>query len=315
MIVIASKPGQLGNRLFVFARFVSRAAEDGYAVANPAFDEYADYFRATADDLFCRYPVRKSSLRGGAFARSLLYRSAYYLTRLLVKGRVRGRSVGALALDWEEVLDMGGAEFLTEARRSRALFVQGWLFDDGGALVRQARLVRDFFTPREPFRSNVEALISRARARGDVLVGVHIRHGDYKTFQGGRHFYELEQYAEVMARVGRLFPGRRVCFLVCSNERQDERVLARFDHLPATGHPVEDMYALARCDYIFGPPSTYTMWASFYGEVPLYFIEDPARGPRLEDFSVHLVGHPGAAAGEAAAVGGTVGGGREASAR
>lgn len=40
------------------------------------------------------------------------------------------------------------------------------------------------------------------------------------------------------------------------------------------GHFIEDMYTLAECDYIFGPPSTYTMWASFYGKRPLQKIRE-----------------------------------------
>ncbi len=35
------------------------------------------------------------------------------------------------------------------------------------------------------------------------------------------------------------------------------------------GHIIQDMYAMAEADLLIGPPSTYTGWASFYGNVPL----------------------------------------------
>jgi hypothetical protein len=35
-----------------------------------------------------------------------------------------------------------------------------------------------------------------------------------------------------------------------------------------------DLHALARCDYIFGPQSTFTQWASFYGNKPLLLLKD-----------------------------------------
>jgi hypothetical protein len=38
---------------------------------------------------------------------------------------------------------------------------------------------------------------------------------------------------------------------------------------------VEDLYAFAGCDLLVGPPSTFTAWAAFYGEVPLLHVEDP----------------------------------------
>lgn len=32
---------------------------------------------------------------------------------------------------------------------------------------------------------------------------------------------------------------------------------------------IEDLYAFAKTDLLMGPPSTFTLWASFYGDVPL----------------------------------------------
>jgi hypothetical protein len=40
-------------------------------------------------------------------------------------------------------------------------------------------------------------------------------------------------------------------------------------------HFKQDLYSLAGYDYIVGPRSTYSGLASFGGEVPLYFIENP----------------------------------------
>jgi hypothetical protein len=36
---------------------------------------------------------------------------------------------------------------------------------------------------------------------------------------------------------------------------------------------VGDLYALAQCDYITGPPTTDTQWASFYGNHPMLFLD------------------------------------------
>ena len=42
----------------------------------------------------------------------------------------------------------------------------------------------------------------------------------------------------------------------------------------APGVPVEDLYALAACDYVLGPVSSFTQWASFYGSKPLLHLRD-----------------------------------------
>jgi Glycosyl transferase family 11 len=287
MLVVASKPGQLGNRLFQFASLVGGAREHGFRVANPAFDEYAELFEATRRDLFCRYPPRASFVRGGARLRRLLYLLCYYAARALVRLRVDAERLRAVALDWDERLELSDPTFLSRVRPGQLFFLQGWLIRDERAVERHAGAIREFLRPRAEFVENVSSLVGRARGEADILVGVHIRHGDYRTYQGGKYFYGLDAYAALMKAAEELFAGRRVRFLVCSNAEHDAETFARFRHTRGTGHVVEDLYALARCDYLLGPPSTFSMWASFYGDVPLYTVEDPQRRPRLEDFAVY----------------------------
>jgi hypothetical protein len=289
MIVVASKPGQLANLLFLSAQFIACARENHFTLVNPAFEDYARYFETTRRDLFCRYPPRKSLLPASAALRRILYRICYYAGRLLVRTGAETRFLRAIALDWEERFYLGDAQFRASLAAHRQLiFAQGWLFRDDEALSRQAVEVRRFFEPLIEHRERVASLVERAREGAEVLVGVHIRQGDYRTHLGGKYFYELDVYAALMERVeASLGAGeRRVRFLVCSNEPQGSEALSRLDWTAGTGHLVEDLYALAACDYILGPPSTFTMWASFYGEVPLYLVEDPQRTPRTGDFVV-----------------------------
>jgi hypothetical protein len=82
------------------------------------------------------------------------------------------------------------------------------------------------------------------------------------------------------------FSGRRVAFLVCSDQprRRDE-----FPELQVgfgTDVPVEDLYALARCDYVLGPISSFSQWASFYGQKPLFHLDDPNARVDLDRFQV-----------------------------
>ena len=58
----------------------------------------------------------------------------------------------------------------------------------------------------------------------------------------------------------------------------------------SSGVAVEDLYALAGCDLLIGPPSTFTQWASFYGKVPLYHAWSPDAAPTRDDFAVADLG-------------------------
>jgi hypothetical protein len=90
-----------------------------------------------------------------------------------------------------------------------------------------------------------------------------------------------------MQRLLALFPGKRVAFLICSDWPQDPDTFSKFKVTFGTGDLIEDIYAFARCDYLIGPPSTFTMWASFYGNVPLNFILRNDQRLEMKDFHVH----------------------------
>jgi hypothetical protein len=271
VILVVDSVGQLANSLFRFAHFVAAADEQGFTVANPRFG-YAEHFAALQGDPLCRYPVRQTRLPAGG------RRAAAALAAALDGALARfGRlppPLGALALANGEECRLSEARFTSAVRRARLLCVRGWLFRDEPALSRRAGLVRRLFTPAEPRRRAAAAAVDAARARCEVLVGVHMRRGDYAAWRGGRYFFSPAQYDAIIAAVAASAPAG-TGFLVCSDDPPAAAALER-DVVRGPGHPVEDLYALAGCDAIVGPPSTFSAWASFYGERPLHHVEDPA---------------------------------------
>lgn len=43
----------------------------------------------------------------------------------------------------------------------------------------------------------------------------------------------------------------------------------------AEGNPGEDLCLLSHCDLLAGAPSTFSLWASAYRDIPLYWIKNP----------------------------------------
>ena len=91
-----------------------------------------------------------------------------------------------------------------------------------------------------------------------------------------------------MLQANALWPERKVRFLICSNE--DVSSLLSLPGVLAAagpGAPVMDLYALAACDYLIGPPSTFSLWASFHGGAPLQMLLERKQTIRLEGFAHH----------------------------
>jgi hypothetical protein len=289
MIVIASKPGQLGNMLCIYAHLIGRAIESNLKVANAAFDDYADLFPATANDLLCRFPVPQSRIRCTRLRRSLTYHLFHFTTRLLPRLRLKLPFLRVITIrDWVTEFNLGDPQFLESLKPGQLVLLRGWLFRDSEALRKHAEAVREFFRPRDRQLQNIAALIERARKDTDILVGIHIRHGILTFANARKYFYTTTRYAEMMDEIVDLFPEQRVGFLICSDWPQDPELFSRFRVTFGTHDLVEDLYGLARCDYLIGPPSTFTIWASFYGDVPLNVISSADQRQSMEDFQVRI---------------------------
>ncbi|MCG8652466.1 MAG: hypothetical protein MI861_21675 [Pirellulales bacterium] len=268
--MIARSYGQLGNRLFLYAHMIAAARHHGVSLANPCFAEYASLFPATADDLWCRYPrVSPLGPPPSARRRKWLAKSLYSLARNLHRAGLRRYPCHILRLRGDESCDLAGEKFAHLARHRRHLLTLGWLFRSEPLLREHAHAIREHFQIEPQRQARVDRLLASIRQQADYVVGVHIRHGDYATYLGGKYFFSTDQYVRAMRDIVAQLPTKRVAFLVCSNAPMHRHDFDKLNIHFGPGHMVEDMYGFAKTDLLFGPPSTYTGWASFMGSVPL----------------------------------------------
>ena len=273
MIVIARSYGQLGNRLFLYGHFIAAAAEYGVTLANPCFAEYAHLFPSTANDLWCRYPVEPNSGPPPSLRRrKFVSKSVYLAARGLSIAGLGRTPVRVIRIRGEETCDLGDHDFAAAAWSGHVM-AQGWLLRSERLMRKHRGTVRDHFRIVPPHQAKVDRLIASLRDQSDVIVGVHVRHGDYANFLDGKYFYTASQYVEIMQGIVDQLAPRRVGFLVCSNVELDPRDFSGLPVRFGTGQLIEDLYALAAVDMLVGPPSTFTGWASFYGDVPLFMVE------------------------------------------
>jgi hypothetical protein len=285
----------LGNRIVLFANLIAYAAEHGYRVINFAFHSYATFFETTRRDIYCRYPIAPSQswldrIPGvaGVIRKTRIF---YHLTRgisvLNEKWPIYGNRVVTLREQRGQlIIQLETREVQAQIEEAQVVFVYGWIFRAPGAMRRQAEKIRAYFRPVEKYEGISAEAVGTLRQHAEVVIGVHIRQGDYRHWKKGRRFFTIPQYAAWMHELADQFPGKRVSFLVCSDEprREDE-----FLGLPVgfgPGFPMGDLYALAKCDYILGPSSSFSQWASFYGDKPLYQVRDNKDPIELAKFSV-----------------------------
>lgn len=280
MLVIARKDGQLGNKLAHFAHFIALSCETGVPVMNPCFGEYAEYFESTSNDLWCRYPVCSQQSPPKGWKRKFLPKATYRIAKLIHQIQSISRLVGwtpriinVVYPQGSELLSFASPEVLQQVSRTSIWVGLGWQVSSGQLRTKYIEVIRRHFQPKPIHQQQIERKTSELRSAGNVVIGVHIRQGDYSWFEGGKYYYQLADYRRWMQLIVDQMPNQRVVFLVCGNGSISAK---DFDGLPVKmgpGHMVEDMYCLARTDLIIGPPSTFSGWAAFYGDVPLIYLE------------------------------------------
>jgi hypothetical protein len=295
MVILAGKYGQMANRMWSLAHGLANAWEGGYRLAYPGFGDYAEYFVGTAGSWVPGLEGGKGKPFPGL--RRWGWSWGYRLSEKLAGrcGSVVWEPSGEEMKNGE--VDLAGEAYRLQRERAEWLFLRGWGFRDWGALWRQRERLRSFFALEEPWAGRVSQAAEGMKAGREVLVGVHVRRGDYAKFAGGEFYFALEEYRGAMERMVELIgaggvQGERVRFLVCGNEAgvAEAEVWKGLEVVGGTGVAVEDLALLGKCDYLVGPPSTFSMWASFFGGVRLAELTKKngvGRGLSLEDFRVY----------------------------
>lgn len=167
---------------------------------------------------------------------------------------------------------------------------KGWdTMNDIQYLKKTKSELQRIFRPKQEICHKAESLINCIKIDSDIVIGIHIRHGDYKDFMGGRFYYTLEEYHQFMLKLQKIYSNKRVSFFISSNEAFSIDIFTdckcyRFGKEPSGD--ILDLYTLSLCDRIVGPWSTYSRWASFIGEVPLCCIKERSQSFIENSFSV-----------------------------
>ena len=295
LLIVGLRCGRLGNRLTLFANLVAYAAEHRHRLVNVTFHSYAAFFETTRRNIYCRYPfpqrqswldripgvasaIRKTRIFYHVIRRVSLLNEKLPLFGKRVVTLREGRGQLIILLETPEVQ--------AQIEEAKVVFVYGWIFRAPGAMRRQAEKVRAYFRPIEEYERASSQAVAPLRQDAKVVIGVHVRQEDYRRWRKGSCFFTMPQYAAWMRELADQFPGQRVSFLVCSDEPRRPEEFPGLSVGFGPGSAMGDLYALAKCDYILGPLSSYSQWASFYGNKPLYSLRDSEDHLELGKFRI-----------------------------
>lgn len=166
----------------------------------------------------------------------------------------------------------------------RYVIAEGWYARWYDLFLKYKQEIINLFAFNESIEQSITPLLD-----DKLRLGVHIRRGDYATFQGGRFYYTDEQYIDIIKQFLSLHPQQQVHIYICGNDPILDKDLftSSLSNCQVTfpqGNPGEDLCLLSHCDYLIGAPSTFSLVAAMYRDLPLYWIEDATKPLSSEAF-------------------------------
>lgn len=166
--------------------------------------------------------------------------------------------------------------------------VKGWEVRFYDLFIKYKKEILDLFTFNDAIISKTRSYMGK-KAENELRLGVHIRRGDYKTWQNGRYFYEDEVYQDYIHQFQALFPEKTITVYVCSNDPDLSKAsyqskLQGMKIIFPQGGQEDDLCLLSECDYLIGAPSTFSLVASMYHDIPLCWMEEKQTDLQLSSF-------------------------------
>lgn len=196
-----------------------------------------------------------------------------------------GAKIGLIkSVDFDESFEGTNVDSLQLDKQT--VLAKGWYFRDYQGFLNYRNELKALFDFKEHIKKPVEQFFSTL-SKDTIKVGLHIRRGDYKTWHQGKYFFSDEEYGQIVNSFAKSL-DKPVELIIVSN---DPKLNSKsFENLTSckvsmlNGNPAEDLYLLSKCDYIIGPPSTFSLMAAFYEDRPLYWIFDKEKQLLAENF-------------------------------
>ena len=246
MIILVSAVGNHSNRLFQTIHFEAFAKENHLRYLNLTFNDISYIYN--------RKGIKSRRIFAFVVKKTLKYFSVYNFT--------------------EDLNNKHYPEY--HLLKKNIVLVGGWNFRVDNLTLKYKDYFRDIYSvaPEILFKYmstdkfNVSSILNKIH-EFDIVVGVHIRRGDYKEWLGGVHYYEDEVFVQAMNKTKKIFFDKKILFVLFSNEHlnfplDDEIIISNNEWFI-------DHHIMSLCDYLIGPPSTFTMWASYISKKTKYY--------------------------------------------
>lgn len=281
IIILQHNGGRLGNQLWNYISVYAFCLEKKYLCQNYSFYKYEKYFNIKNKNLL--YKTILLSYRLAALIGRERYFGKFYNKYVKLIAKLRNNKIiysckntGGNGVFYLLSAEADSPEQLKLADRAGdklyLVYRPGCPFRNPIGIKKYRPEIKKYFLPKEYIRRPVENFIDSLRKKYKYVIGVHIRQDDYRgKFMAGGLYFNESQTVEILRQYLSFFnrSAATTCFLLCSDGPVNLEIFKGL--VTAITEPagvMEDLYALSLTDVIIGSDSTFSSFASYYGDIP-----------------------------------------------
>lgn len=165
------------------------------------------------------------------------------------------------------------------------ILIDAFAHIDKSAIIENLEACQKYFAFKKETVVKCEQMLASYRVKDKMLIAVHARRGDYRKYRGGTFCFSDEEWLKWLIQLNRESSIRFVFF---SNEKIDLVFFQEngLDVVQSEGSDVEDLCVMSKCDYVIGPPSSFSWWAMVVGQTPRLEVTRDKRTVTLEEFKI-----------------------------
>ena len=258
MKIVISNGGQLGNKLWSYSSMIAHSYDKGELSIVIDFEPYTEFFEQL--DVFGKVYFIKNRISKKILKRIIRFLKKFKFLK----------------------------EFDITKNTNGISLPEAWDYRNEDLIRKYHTQLHTIFQPKLIIQNRYKNYLNDER-QNSILIGVHFRRGDYLNFCGGAYYFSIDFFEQIIYQLNSELVklNKKVVFLLCSNEDTNIEIAdIKIIRMPNGANMIDDLYGLSECDYILGPPSTFSMWASFYGRVPLFIMRNAVVFPSISDFKV-----------------------------
>lgn len=275
MIINVSKSGNMCNQLIQMIHISAIALESNQKI----FHMFQGDLRSTID--FSKGKKYGIYVPGGITKKRIWAKARVKIEQALIRNNYNQYAI-------DSINNASAAE--QKMLRSKLYFNNSWYIRDYHLIEKYRPELAEVISPYDDVIKRIKGVFTTYREQNNntILVGAHMRRGDYRTWQNGEFYFTDEEWNSLFLQMSDFpqFASSHLKFLIFSNEKVErENFSNQLDICVSQGTVAEDLAALSLCDFVLGPPSTFSWIANYIGRNRYYVIYDPAKEISYQDFS------------------------------